>query len=227
MDTERLIRVLTDQVEPIRPLWRPWLRTAGWTAAAAIYLVMLVIVASPRSDLDARMRDPRFLIEQAAALLTGVTAAVAAFATVVPGYRRRIIGIPIAAGATWIATVGLGALQEVDGPGSGGVLLQADWGCVWTVLAGASVPAGLMAMMLRRGAPLTPHLTAALGGLAAAGLGNLGICLFHSHDSNLVMLVWHCGTVLLVAALAGATGARWLHWPRGEAIGAAHASRVS
>lgn len=67
--------------------------------------------------------------------------------------------------------------------------------------------------MLRRGAPLTPHLTAALGGLAAAGLGNLGICLFHPHSSNLVMLVWHCGTVLAVAALAGVAGGRVFSWP--------------
>jgi hypothetical protein len=71
----------------------------------------------------------------------------------------------------------------------------------------------MMAMMLRRGAPLTPRLTAALGGLAAAGLGNLGICLFHPHDSNLVMLVWHCGTVLVLAALAGAAGGQLLQWP--------------
>jgi hypothetical protein len=70
-----------------------------------------------------------------------------------------------------------------------------------------------MLRMLRRGAPLTPHLTAALGGLAAAGLGNLGICLFHPHTSNLVMLVWHCGTVLAVAALAGVVGGQLLHWP--------------
>ena len=67
--------------------------------------------------------------------------------------------------------------------------------------------------MLRRGASITPRLTAALGGLAAAGLGNLAACLFDPHSSNLVVLVWHCGTVLAVAALAGITGAHLLRWP--------------
>jgi hypothetical protein len=72
--------------------------------------------------------------------------------------------------------------------------------------------------MLRRGVPLSPRLTAALGGLAAAGLGNLGVCLFHSHSSNLIVLVWHCGTILAVAALAGMAGGRLLRWPPRQSV---------
>jgi hypothetical protein len=61
--------------------------------------------------------------------------------------------------------------------------------------------------------PLTPRLTAALGALAAAGVGNIGICFFHPHGSRLAVLVWHCGTVLLVAAMAAVAGARFVRWP--------------
>jgi hypothetical protein len=213
MDTEQLIHTLSENVEPVRPLGRPWLRAIFWTAAAAVYLFVLVWVMSVRDDLGARMHDPRFLIEQAAALLTGVTAAVAAFATVVPGYRRRVVWLPLASAAVWVAMVTVGALRDFRAAGAADVLLQADWRCVWAILAGAAAPAGAMAMMLRRGVPLTPHLTAALGGLAAAGVGNLGVCLFDPHGSNLVLLVWHCGTVFVIAALAGIAGAHLLRWP--------------
>jgi hypothetical protein len=213
MDTDRLIRTLAADVESVAPLRPPWVRTLAWTALGAMYLVVLVVAVSPRSDLDARLREPRFLVEQLAALLTGVTAAAAAFATVVPGHRRGIIGWAVASTGVWIAAIGVGAYSELEQAGARNLFVQADWGCVWTVLAGAAVPAGVMATMLRRGAPLTPHLTAALGGLAAAGLGNLGICLFHPHTSNLVMLVWHCGTVLALAALAATAGGQLLHWP--------------
>ncbi|MBI3049971.1 MAG: DUF1109 family protein [Acidobacteria bacterium] len=213
MDTDHLIRTLADRVELVTPLPRPSRRAVAWTAAGAAYLFVLVAVVSPRDDLDARVRDPWFVLEQAAALVTGVTAALAAFASVVPGSRRGVVAWPVAAGAVWIALVAAGAVGELDRGAAASLLMQADWSCVWTVLAGASVPAAMMATMLRRGVPLTPHITAALGGLAAAGLGNLGICLFHAHSSSLVLLVWHCGTVVATAALAAAAGGHILRWP--------------
>jgi hypothetical protein len=218
METERFIRTLADNVEPVRPLGRPWRRTLLWTALGAVYLVVLVWLMSVRDDLGARMHDPRFLIEQAAALLTGVTAAVAAFATVVPGHRRRAVWLALVSAAVWVAIVAQGALRDLQLAGRGDMVFQADWGCVWTILICAAVPAGAMATMLRRGAPLSPRLTAALGGLAAAGLGNLGVCLFDSHSSNLIVLVWHCGTVLAVAALAGIAGGRLLRWPPRQSV---------
>ena len=60
-----------------------------------------------------------------------------------------------------------------------------------------------MAVMLRRGAPLTPFATMALGGLAAAALGDFGLRLFHSQDASLMVLVWQFGTVVVLSVLAG------------------------
>jgi hypothetical protein len=69
-----------------------------------------------------------------------------------------------------------------------------------------------MAVMLRRGAPLTPKITTALGGLAAAGLGNFGLRLFHPQDSSLMVLVWQMGSVLLLTLLCGMAGRLLLRW---------------
>jgi hypothetical protein len=73
------------------------------------------------------------------------------------------------------------------------------------------LPAVAMAHMLRRGAPLTPRLTAGLGGLAAAGLGNFAVCLSHPHGYD---LIWHAGTVILLAVLAAWVGSYLLRWPQ-------------
>ena len=70
-----------------------------------------------------------------------------------------------------------------------------------------------MGVMLRRGVPVAPRISAAFGALAAAGLGNLGVCLFHPHSSSLILLFWHCGTVLVCAVLAGIAGTQLLRWP--------------
>jgi hypothetical protein len=79
-----------------------------------------------------------------------------------------------------------------------------------------------MVFMLRRGAPLAPHATGALGGLAAAALGDFGLRFFHPQDASLMVLVWQFGAVVLLSALAGTVRHRILHWrhtiPSGLAV---------
>ena len=134
MDTERLIHALAKNVEPVRPLARPAQRTIVWAAVAVAYLAMLVLVMSPRGDLSARMSEPRFLIEQTAALLTGLAAAGAAFATVVPGYRRTTVWLPLVPLSVWVGTVGFGAAQEYALAGAAVLVWQLDWACVGAIL---------------------------------------------------------------------------------------------
>ena len=57
-----------------------------------------------------------------------------------------------------------------------------------------------------------PRLSAALGGLAAAGLGNVVMRLVHPPDVSVLVLVWHVGTMSVLVALASAVGARVLNW---------------
>jgi hypothetical protein len=90
--------------------------------------------------------------------------------------------------------------------------VQADWLCIPALALFGVVPAIAMAVMLRRGAPLTPHLTAALGGLAAAGLGSFGLRLTHPQDASVMVLVWQVGSVFALSALAGTAGRHLLNW---------------
>ncbi|MGE0592325.1 MAG: NrsF family protein [Vicinamibacterales bacterium] len=215
MDTDALIRHLSSTVTPVAPLGSPRARTWRWLAGSAAYLAVLAAVMSLRGDLATRVQEPRFLLEQVAALLTGGLAAGVALATTIPGYSRRLPLLVLPPALVWIGAVVWGWLADIGGLGAASPPLEADWGCVATILAGSAFPAIALARMLRRGVPLSPHLTAALGALGAAGVGNVGICLFHPHTSNLVILVWHCGSVLALALLVGATGGWWLRWSEG------------
>jgi hypothetical protein len=152
------------------------------------------------------------VIEQLAALATGITAATAAFATVIPGYDRKFLFFPVLPLAIWLGSLGDGCVEDWIHLGSDGLSLQPDWFCFPAIVLVGAVPAIAMAVMLRRGAPLTPHITAALGGLAAAGLGNFGLRLFHSQDASLMVLVWQLGTVFILAAMAAWAGQYLLNW---------------
>ena len=78
-----------------------------------------------------------------------------------------------------------------------------------TILAGA-LPAVAMAIMLRRGAPLSPRVTIGLGGLAVAGLGNVGTRLVHTFDASVIVLAWHVGAGFGLCALMALAGHRLL-----------------
>jgi hypothetical protein len=211
-DTDRLIEHLAQAGEPIQPLRRPWLRTAIWFVLSLPYIAVVVALMSPRGDLVAKLSDARFLIEQIAALLTGIIAAAAALATTIPGFDRRVILLPAFPLAVWLAALGQGCLQDWITFGPAGLSLQPDWGCFPAIALVGAVPAIAMALMLRRGAPLSPHLSAALGGLAAAGLGNFGLRFFHPQDASLMVLVWQFGTVFVLFAIAAWTGRYVLNW---------------
>jgi hypothetical protein len=224
-DTEALIRRLAENIEPVRPLPPPWIRTGVWLVLAVPYVAFIVLQMSPRGDLPSKMLDVRFVIEQVAALATGITAAMAAFATVVPGHNRKLLVLPLLPLALWLGSLGQGCIQDWIQLGRQGLSLRPDWLCLPAIILVGSVPAFVMAVMVRRGAPLTPHMTTALGGLAAAGLGNFGLRLFHPQDASLMVLFWQFGAVFIVTAFAGWCGDYWLNWravaattPRGAPI---------
>ena len=212
METDKLIQRLSKRSEPMRPLPRPWSRTLAWLALSLPYVALVVLVVSPRADLVEKLSDARFLVEQAAALATGVAAAAAAFATVVPGHDRKAALLPALPLVVWLGSLGQGTIQTWLRSGSDGLWLAPDWICFPAIVLVGSTPAIALVAMLRRGAPLMPCTTVALGGLAAAGLGNFGLRLFHPQDASLMVLVWQFGSVAVLTGLAGCAGRYVLNW---------------
>ena len=214
MDTNELIQQLGAKAPPVHPLRRPWKRTALWLGIGIVYVAMVVVMMTPRADLLAKFSESRFLIEQGAALLTGIAAATAAFASVIPGINRKLLLVPIIPLAVWVGTLGQGCVSDWVRYGPAGLSLQPDWLCFPAIALVGAGPAVAITWMIRRGAPLTPHLTAALAGLAAAGLGNFGLRLFHPQDASLMVLVWQFGSVFILSVLATLSGRYVLNWQR-------------
>lgn len=210
--TEQLIRDLAANARPVRPLARPYVRAGVWLALSVVYVAAVMFVMPPRDDLSAKLLDPLFITEEFAALATGVAAAVAAFVTVVPGSSRRWVILPLLPLAIWLGSLGSGCIRELKQFGLFGIPLEHSLLCFPSIVLLGAVPAVTMGVMLRRGAPLTPHLTAALGGLAAAGIGNAGVRFIHPEDVTVMLLVWHVGCVMGLSVLAGSAGRYLLNW---------------
>src|SRR5262249_5888915 len=149
---------------------------------------------------------------QLAALATGITAATAAFATVIPGYDRKLVFLPALPLAIWLGSLGDGCLEDWIHLGPNGLSLRPDWFCFPAIVLVGAVPAIAMAVVLRRGAPLIAHITAAVGGLAAGGLGNFVRRLVPCQDAGLIVFVWQVGTVCILTAMAAWAGQYLLNW---------------
>lgn len=212
MSTDRLIERLAAGASATRPLPPPWRRTALWLSASLPFLALVVFVVTPRADLAVKLSDTRFLIEQGAAFLTAVAAAYAAFASTIPGSNLKLLLLPLLPLAVWLGTLGIGCLEAWVRFGPDGLSLQPDWFCFPAILLVGSMPTIVIVMMLRRGAPLTPYTTLALGGLAAAALGDVGLRMFHAQDASIMILIWQVGSVLTIAALMGCAGGRLFNW---------------
>ena len=207
-DTSDLIRRLAADGTPAEPLPAPSTRTGLWVAVSVPYLIVLYALW-PHPAVGAAI-DDRFLIEQLAALVTALTAGLAAFATVVPGSSRAVALVPLAPVTVWVGTLGYGCARDgsID---ISRVLLH--WGCFPVTLVAGLVPTIAMVVMLRRGAPLTPCLTTALGGLAVAALANVAIRFVHAFDASLIVLTWHVLAVFVLSAIVSTRGARLFKWP--------------
>ena len=90
MRTDDLIDRLAAELSPVQPLLQPWQRTLHWLAAAGVGLAGIAFFTTLRPDLAGSFREPRFLIEFTAIAMTATLAALAAFASTVPGSSASV-----------------------------------------------------------------------------------------------------------------------------------------
>jgi hypothetical protein len=212
-NTQILIRRLSADLKAVRRLPTPTQRTLIWFMIALPYVACFVVVPfSPQPDLGSKLMEWRYCAEEAAALATALLAAWTAFSMTVPGFDQRRCLLVLLPLAIWIGLLAEGS--GLDIAQGGWKVVGFYWVCFPAIAVGGLWPAIVMVLMLRRGAPLRPHATATIGGLAAAALGNVALRLFHVHvpDGGLTILVWHVGSALVLSWLAGLLGPVLLEW---------------
>jgi hypothetical protein len=218
LETNQLIHQIAGGAEPVRRLAAPWRRAAIWLAISLPYAAAMVLLRSMHVNAADPFSDWQFLVEEGAILLTAITAVTAAFCSVVPGYSRKMLLLPLLPLAVWLATLGNGCAQEWLRLGAAGLRLRMDWDCLPPAAMIGAVPAIVIVAMLRRGAPLYPRATMALAALAVAALVNFMLRIYHVGDVSIMVLVWHFGSVVVFSLLAGWIGTLLLNWNRVRSV---------
>jgi len=218
LETNQLIRRLAEDATPIRRLPAPWWRAAIWFSISLPYVAAVIFAHAKQIDPAQMLADWQFIIEQIAIFSTAITAVVAAFCSVIPGFDRKILMLPLLPLMVWLASLGDGCIRDWLRLGASGLKLRPDWDCLPPAALLGIVPAIAIVVMLRRGAPLYPRATLALAALAVAALGNFGLRFYHVGDASIMILVWHFGSVVVLSLLAGWIGTLVLNWKRVRTI---------
>lgn len=180
--TTDLIRSLATDVKPVRRLRPPVVRALCWELFAVTMLVLIAAGHGVRPDLALKVRQTAFAIGVAAALTTGLLAAMAAFIVSIPGRSRWWLLLPAPALAVWIASIGYGCLTDWVSIGPNGISPGEKVRCFAT-LAVTGIPLSLLALvMLRHTAYLFPGTVAMTGSLAVAAMTAAALSLFHPLD---------------------------------------------
>jgi hypothetical protein len=210
--TPDVIDALVERATPVRRLRPPLLRAGLWLGFAAIVVALLAVGHGLRTDLALRLREPGFALAIAAALATGILAAVAAFALSLPDRSRWLALLPAPALAVWLATVGYGCLTDWVAVGPDGMHPGETLRCFATLVLTSAPLAVALAVMLRYAALLRPGAVAMTGGLAIGAVTSAALSLLHDLDATAMILVWNLGTAALIAALASLFGGNLFAW---------------
>ena len=208
--TPDLIDALVECATPVRRLRPPLVRGALWLALAAFILALLAIGHGVRADLAERLQQPVFAVSIAAALATGVLAAMAAFMVSLPDRSQWWLALPAPALAVWVGTIGYGCLTDWVVIGPDGVRFGETLRCFATLVL-TSVPLAIaLAVMLRYAALLRPGAVTLAGALAVAAITSSALSLFHDLDATMMILIWNLGTAALITGLGSLFGRRVL-----------------
>jgi hypothetical protein len=210
MKTEDLVQTLARDLRPAPALPRPGRRAGTWFVAAALYVALLAI-GMGRVNGYPDGAGATFWTVQIAAMAASLLASAAAFESMIPGVASRWRGFAIVAVAVWLTTL---AATSTDGNWSAISAAPHEWRCVAFIIVGGAPLFAVLAWLLRRGAPLRPATTAALGALSVAALANVGACLSLPHANNAVTLAWHGGVILGCTVLGAASGRLFFSWQR-------------
>jgi hypothetical protein len=205
---DALIASLAADARPVRRLATPWRRAAFWLGGAVWLAGILALFTDFGAFAHRLAAAPDMWLAMAGALVTAVTASIAAFMTSVPGRSPWWAALPLPPLAVWIGASGLGCLrQEAIGWIEPESMMHPMLCFYFIVLVSAPLSALLM-WQIMRAFPLRPALTASLAGLASAGAAASLLTMIHPFDANALDLTMHLLAIVVVVGAARIIGGR-------------------
>ena len=206
---DALIDALGAELTPVRRLLPPWVRTLGWLSIVAIIAAVMLWHFGAVTMLRRWDAAPDLGVAALGAMLTAITASLAAFALAVPGRSTQWAWLPIPSALLWIGASGLGCLRTHT-PGMHVLDMHGANDCLIFIISFSIPLSGLLIWLLRRACPLRPVLTAVVVGLASASASACLLEIIHNFDAAATDLLMHALAVAIVIGANALMGGRLL-----------------
>jgi hypothetical protein len=208
---DRLVRALGADLTPVHRLASPGLRLLMWIAILGAVALALAMVSDVGAMIRRLMAAPDMMwLAAIGSMLTAVLAAAAAFELSLPDRKATWALLPLPAFLLWIGASGMGCLRAWALPEAYPMPPVHTEACL-IFIVGVSLPLSLLLIvMLRRGFPLRPNLTAIIGGLACASAAATLLNFIHPYDAAATDLAVHAFAVVIVILVNTIFGGRIL-----------------
>ena len=211
MRTQDLVRLLaTDPPRLRRPMGDRLL--AACLVGGAVSCVLFLLVFGVRPDLAAALRAPAVLFKFVLAATVVLSGFFACRRAARPDASPGLLGIllPVA------LVLALGVVAELGTTPRAGWMQAAagdhPFRCLALLILLSLLPAALVLLASRPGAPRSPALAGAAVGSLGGGIGAAIFALYCPNDSALFVALWYGAALLLAAGLGAGAGWRLLAW---------------
>jgi hypothetical protein len=214
MKIDQLVDQLTENLQPVRPVMRPFQLVVLFLFISIFTIGLGLTVFHFRPDVSAQLSRVNYWID----LLLPFVVMIGAFFLIgrlsVPGRRLGDV-LPKVWQALFIGLMSFeivrafwaGRSAEMVGFDPAGLK------CSILVLLLALVPSAGMAFMVIKRAPTRPLIVGLLVAIAGLGAGEVAIALHCPIDNSIHIALWHFVLPVGVGALFGAlVGSRWFRW---------------
>jgi hypothetical protein len=209
-DIEQLVKQLSSEATPIRPVPSPWMLSLKWSTMTFTYLLVILAISGVRPDLTQALQDPWFVAELVLLILTLLASNLGGALLAFPDLhqQRPLAYTPVALFAVF--SILLAFAWHADTPPAPFPVHSFE--CTLDITYLSLLPAALAFFVLRRYASTHPHWTGSIALLSSFSVGALWLRLYEVNDSILHVVQWHYLPMIVVGFLGWMLGARLLKW---------------
>jgi hypothetical protein len=209
--TDSLIKELSGELQPVKPLRHPLICFSGWLLIAALYVVCSVLIMGMRGDILEKMYDTHFLLETGLAIIISATAGASAF----------FLRIPDSRGALWLSITPFfflalfslwGLIRFVQ---EGYMIPEFHWvHCATNSGLFIAIPLAIITFLIFRKCCATtrPLTLLVMLGTSVGALGYLCLRLTCSMDAMGHALLYHIIPFIVIGLLLGVIATRIIRW---------------
>jgi hypothetical protein len=215
MNTDRLIDMLSGELEAVNNGRLGKTLILAIVTGAAIAFGLMLVTVGPRSDIQSTAHIEWVAVKLLFALSVIGTGALLLNRAMRPGLEDAtnwaLVVIPFLAALAVAFAVLLGQPQAWRGMLVGATTISSIR-CLLLIVFFATIPLAAMIYALRQGAPTRLNLSGGIAGIVAGGIGAAAYAFNCTSDTIPFVAIWYGAAIVICAVVGAQIGPRVLRW---------------